>query len=81
MKLDEFVKSRKAPVVGIPANAGVTGLETFYGCIKLDKLVKSWKAPVVVIPAKAEIQETQPLMDSRFRGNDGLGDFLRDHQT
>ena len=48
---------------------------------KLDKLVKSQKTPVFVIPAKAGIQETQPLVDSRFRGSDGLGDFLRDHQT
>ena len=33
--------------------------------INIDKLVKSQKTPVFVIPAKAEIQETQPLMDSR----------------
>jgi len=29
---------------------------------------------------KTGIQENQFLMDSRFRGSDGLGDFLRDHQ-
>jgi len=43
---------------------------------KLDELVKSQKAPVIVIPVKTGIQENQ----SR-RGIDGLGDFLRDHQT
>jgi hypothetical protein len=44
---------------------------------------KSHKAPVVVIPANAEIQENHPAaagLDSRVRGSDGLGDFLRDHQ-
>jgi len=47
--------------------------------LKIDKIVKShW--PVFVIPANAGIQENQPLMDSRVRGSDGLGDFLRDHQ-
>ena len=45
-----------------------------------DKLVKSQKAPVILIPAKAEIQKNKMLMNSRFRGSDGLGDFLRDHQ-
>jgi len=40
-----------------------------------DKLVKSQKAPVFVISAKAGILETQPLVDSRFRGNDALGTF------
>ena len=49
--------------------------------VKFDKLVKSQRIPVFVIPANAGIQETQPLMDSRFRGNDGLGNFLRDHQN
>ena len=33
-KFDEFVKSQKAPVIVIPANAGVTALETFYETIK-----------------------------------------------
>ncbi len=48
---------------------------------KLDELVKSQKAPVIVIPVKTGIQENQLLMDSRFCGRDGLGDFLRDHQA
>jgi len=43
---------------------------------KLDELVKSQKAPVIVIPVKTGIQENQ----SRG-GSDGLGDFLRNHQT
>jgi len=47
---------------------------------KYYKLVKCQKAPVFVIPAKAGIQENQPLLDSRFRGSDGLGDFLRELQ-
>jgi hypothetical protein len=46
-----------------------------------DELVKGQKAPVIVIPVKTGIQENQLLMDSRFRGSDGLGDFLRDHQS
>ena len=33
-----------------------------------------------VIPAKEVIQDNRILMDSRFRGNDGLGDFLQEHQ-
>jgi len=41
----------------------------------LDKPAKSQKTPVFVIPAKAGIQETQPLVDSRFRESDGLRDF------
>ena len=59
---------------------------SFYETIKftlksrIDELVKSQKAPVIVIPVKTGIQENQLLMDSRFRGSDGLGDFLRDHQ-
>ncbi|MBL7226175.1 MAG: hypothetical protein ISS59_08565 [Desulfobacteraceae bacterium] len=48
---------------------------------RIDGFVKSQKAPVVVIPAKAGIQENQPLMDSRFRGSGGLGDFLQIHQN
>jgi len=47
---------------------------------KFDGPVKSQETPAFVIPAKAGIQETQALVDSRFRGSDGLGDFLRDHQ-
>jgi len=60
----------------------MTGLlkTAFYESIKIDKLVKSQKVSVFVIPAKAGIQENQSLLDSRLRGSDGLGDFLRDHQ-
>jgi len=46
-----------------------------------DDLVKSRKTPIFVIPAKAGIQGTQPLVDSRFRGSDGLGDFLHGRQS
>ena len=45
-----------------------------------DAHVKSQKSPVFVIPAKAGIQGNQPLLDSRLRGSDSLGDFLREHQ-
>ena len=45
----------------------------------IDELVKSQKEPAIVIPVKTGIQEIQLLMDSRFRGSDSLGDFLRDH--
>ena len=46
----------------------------------LDKLVKRQTWPVFVIPANAGIQGSQSLLDSRVRGSDGLGDFLRTHQ-
>jgi len=46
----------------------------------IDEFVKSQKAPVIVIPANAGIQENQLLMDSRVRGNDGLGGLLRARQ-
>jgi len=45
-----------------------------------DEFVKSQKSLVFVIPAKAGIQGNQSLLDSRVRGSDGLGDFLRDQQ-
>jgi len=48
---------------------------------KPDGPVRSQKAPLIVIPAKAGIQGNQPLVDSRVRGSDVLGDFLRDHQN
>jgi len=44
------------------------------------KTTSTQKAPVVPIPANARIAENESLMDSRFRGSDGLGDFLRDRQ-
>jgi len=51
-----------------------------FSIVNSDKLVKSQKLPVFVIPANAGIQGNQSLLDSRVRGSDGLGDFLRDHQ-
>ena len=48
--------------------------------LTVDGHVKSQIAPVIVIPANAGIQEIQPFVGSRVRGNDGLGEFLRDHQ-
>ena len=45
-----------------------------------DNLVKSQKCLLFVISANAGTQENQSLLDSRFRGSDGLGDFLRDRQ-
>ena len=51
-----------------------------FSIVNSDKLVKSQKLPVFVIPANAGIQGNQSLLDSRVRGSDGFGDFLRDHQ-
>jgi len=47
---------------------------------KFDEFVKNQKSSLFVIPAKAGIQGNQPLVDSRFRGSDGLRDFLQNHQ-
>jgi hypothetical protein len=47
---------------------------------KIDGFVKSRKTPFSVIPAEAGIQEIQELLDSRLRGSDNCGDFLREHQ-
>ncbi len=47
----------------------------------IDEFLKSQRALVIVIPVKAEIQENKPLIDSRLCGNNGFGDFLRDHQN
>jgi hypothetical protein len=47
---------------------------------KVDEFVRSRKPPCFVIPAEAGIQSLQGLLDSRLRGSDDLGDFLRDHQ-
>jgi hypothetical protein len=52
-----------------------------YWLLNIDALAKSLEAPVIVIPVKTGIQENQLLIDSRFRGSDGLGDFLQDHQS
>jgi hypothetical protein len=54
---------------------------TFYEFIILDGLVKSLKTPFSVIPVKTGIQEFQTLLDSRLRGSDDVGDFLRDHYS
>ena len=70
---------------GVFGNGAWSGAHLFFQGIKPrrfdeDELVKSQKAPIIVIPVKTGIQENRLLMDSRFRGSDGLGDFLRDHQ-
>jgi hypothetical protein len=44
-----------------------------------DELVKSQKMPFSVIPVKTGIQEFQAVLDSRLRGSDDMGDFLRVH--
>ena len=46
----------------------------------IDGFVKSPLYPLIVIPAKAGIHSFQVIMDSRFRGNDSICDFLRFHQ-
>ena len=45
-----------------------------------DEFAKSRKTPFPVIPVKTGIQEIQELLDSRLRGSDNCGDFLRIHQ-
>jgi hypothetical protein len=48
---------------------------------KIDKLAKNQNRSIFVIPAQAGIHSFQWLMDSRLRGNDMFGDFLRDCQN
>jgi len=55
-------------------------VDLFHNYSNLDSFVKCQKSSVFVIPANAGIQEIRVVMDPRFRGGDGLGDFLRDHQ-
>ena len=43
--------------------------------LTFDAFVISPFCPVSVIPAKAGIQEIKDVMDSRFRGSDGLMTF------
>ena len=56
------------------------GQSRSWSIVKIDGPVKSQKILVIVIPVKTGILENKLLMDSRFRGSDGLGDFLRVHQ-
>jgi hypothetical protein len=51
-----------------------------YRMTKFDGLAKSRKTPFSVIPVKTGIQEIQEVLDSRLRGSDDYGDFLRGHQ-
>jgi len=51
-----------------------------FSIVNIDKLIKSQKSSVIVIPVKTGIQGNQPLLDSRVRGSDNFGDFLRVHQ-
>ena len=71
-----FLKSKSVECLFIPFVSGKGSKVP-----KVDELVKNQKAPVIVIPVQTGIQENQLLMDSRFRGSDGLGDFLRNHQS
>jgi len=45
---------------------------------KVDGFVKSRNLLFWVIPAQVGISLLQHVMDSRFRGSDGLRDFLQD---
>jgi hypothetical protein len=45
-----------------------------------DGFAKSPKMRFSVIPVKTGIQEIQEVLDSRLRGSDDCGDFLRKHQ-
>ena len=53
---------------------------TFYQSINYDGFVKSPKTRFSVIPVKTGIQGFQEVLDSRFRGSDDFGDFLRERQ-
>jgi hypothetical protein len=44
------------------------------------RIVKSQEMPFSVIPAQAGIQCSQGVLDSRLRGSDDFGDFLREQQ-
>jgi hypothetical protein len=46
----------------------------------LDGFVRSPKTLFSVIPAEAGIQSLKGVLDSRLRGSDDPGDFLRTHQ-
>jgi len=48
---------------------------------KFNELVKSPKTLFSVIPVKTGIQENQDVLDSRLRGSDDQGDFLRGRQV
>jgi len=74
----KFISDKLGTLGNIGVGAMIFG--QFLSDRTFDKLVKSQKWPLFVIPANAVIQENQSLMDSRVRGSDNLGDFLRDHQ-
>jgi hypothetical protein len=80
---EEFSRREKGAFLGgsrwftTPEDVILTKLEWS----KLGELVRSPKTLFSVIPAKAGIQSLQGLLDSRLRGSDGLGDFLRAHQA
>jgi len=67
--LPRFARNDKSAFFGLFTNASA-----------FDGFVKSQKVPLSVIPAKAGIQSFQALLDSRLRGSDECGDFLRMHQ-
>ena len=74
-------KPRKALCQEKNLQKGFTGpLSRIVAQVNLDEFVKSQNPSVFVIPANAGIQGYQVVMDSCFRGGDGFGDFLRDHQ-
>ena len=59
----------------------LTGAQLNFIIFELDDFVKSPKPPFPVIPVKTGIQEFHALLDSRLRGSDDLGDFVRDRQS
>ena len=48
--------------------------------MKFEGFVRSPKTHFSVIPVKTGIQVIQEVLDSRLRGSDDYGDFLRNHQ-
>jgi len=49
--------------------------------LKKDDLIKSIKSLAFVTPAKAGVRDSRKQLDSRFRGNDTIFDFLQSHQN
>ena len=56
-------------------------MKLIFPAFNSDGFVKSQKTPFSVIPVKTGIQKIQEVLDSRLRGSDDYGDFLRTHQV
>jgi hypothetical protein len=66
---------------GQRASHATNALMHFVSVLNIDAFVRSPKTLFSVIPAEAGIHSLRGLLDSRLRGSDGLGDFLRTHHS